>query len=128
MEEPKFDSQNLKSETRESRSFDVEKHPARGGFIYELYFATEAEAEEAVKAFWNTREGSESTRRGLQSGMLIPFKHEITNGDRTEPREVYSDDDFKKHPSKPFVVRFNGNTEGLKPKGEEALRKLGFIE
>lgn len=113
--------------TPESRTFEVEKTQARNGFIYTIHFATEAEAEEAVRAFWNAREGSEMTIKGLQSGMLKPFKHEITNGDRTSPREANSND-LAKYPGKPFVVQFNGNTEALMSRGEASLHQLGFIE
>ncbi|MBU6500632.1 MAG: hypothetical protein KGJ89_04235 [Patescibacteria group bacterium] len=114
-------------EERENPNFAVEKYPARNGFIYELHFATEAEAEEGVKAFWNAREGTGMARQGLKSGMLKPFKHDITSGDRTAPRQA-NPGDLRKHPDKPFVVQFNGNTEALSPNGEEALRSLGFIE
>ena len=122
MGDPKFEP-NKDSE----KSFGVEKYPVRNGFIYELYFATEAEAEEAIKAFWNAREGSEVVQRGLQSGMLKPSEHEITGGDRTFSRNALSRD-LVKHPDKPCIVQFNGNTEALSPKGEAALRQLGFIE
>ncbi len=106
MGDPKFDQPNKASETpinQEGHNFAAEKYPARNGFIYELHFATEAEAEEAVRAFWNARQGSEMTRRGLQSGMLQPFKHEITGGDRTSPRKAHSSD-LAKYPGKLFVV------------------------
>lgn len=124
MGDPKFDQSG---EERERHSIAVEKYPARNGFIYELYFVTEAEAEEGVRAFWNTREHSGMVRQGLQSGMLRPFNHDITSGDRTAPRKA-NPSDLRKHPDKPFVVQFNGNTEALSPEGEAALRSLNFIE
>ena len=127
---PKFDQLSKKLETpidQESYKFAIEKYPTENGFIYELYFSTEAEAREAVGAFWNAREDSEMTRRGLRSGMLQPFEHEITDGDRTTSREANASD-LAKHPEKPFIVQFNGNTGALRPEGEAALRKLGFIE
>ena len=61
--------------------------------------------------------------KGLESGILKPFKHEITGGDRTSPRINRS----KKHPDKLFVVQFNGNTGALSPNGEDTLRQIGFI-
>ena len=105
----------------EGLKYTVEKIPSDNGFIYDIYFASQEEAEKAVTEFWNTRESSESTIRGLESGMLKPFKHEITGGDRTSPGKGY------KYTNLPFRVQFNGNTKSLSPKGELALHKLGFI-
>ena len=45
----KFDQQNKGPETstnQEGHNFAAEKYPAGNGFVYELYFTTEAEAEE----------------------------------------------------------------------------------
>jgi hypothetical protein len=123
MEEPKFKNPN-----ESLKQFDVEKYPVHNGFIYEIHFKNEEEAAKAVKSFWNTRIGTAtSTLRGLESGMLKATKHQITSGDRTDPRKANSND-LQKHPDKPFVVQFNGNTDGLTPKSEDALRDLGFIE
>ncbi len=116
-----------KKSTQEIKNFTVEKYPTGNGFLYELYFNTQDDASQAVKDFWDTREGSELIRQGLQSGMLQPFKHQITSGDRTHPRKANASD-LQKHPGKTFVVQINGNTEALSPKGEAALKKLGFIE
>ncbi|MBX4191496.1 MAG: hypothetical protein KW804_01705 [Candidatus Doudnabacteria bacterium] len=107
---------------------EVVKIPVSDGFKYLIYFSTEQEANQAVTDFWNKRSGTESgTISGLQRGMLKATKHQITSGDRTDPKKL-SEAEQREHPGMLYRVEFNGNTDALNESGTEALRGLGLIE
>lgn len=125
MEQPKLDkTQEQMPKNHKDHNFEVVRN---FNGTYNLYFTTRAEAEDTVRNFWATRDESGSTTQSLQSGMLHPFNHEITNGDRTMCMEA-SPSQLLEHPGKQFIVHLNGNTGALNPKGVSALRQLGFIE
>jgi len=105
-------------------NFTFEKEPSGEGFIYHFYFATQEEAEKAIRDFWSAYEGGEGMVEGLESGMLDPWKHEINCGDKTLAGKSSAEKDSER----PFKVLFIGNTRALSPRGEAALRKIGFIE
>jgi len=107
---------------------EVVKYPSEGGFRYVIYFPTEEDAAKAIRDFWEARSKSGMIQSGLKSGMLVPIKHEaITSGDRTHSYLLRSAAQ-KEHPGMQYMVEFNGNEGAIRPEGEEALRKLGFIE
>ena len=58
--ESTFENQDNEPEESENKKFIVERferqsqrYPDERGFIYEIYFSSEEEAEKAVKDFWN---------------------------------------------------------------------------
>ncbi len=113
---------------QEKQEPDVERFPSGGGgcgFIYVAYFATEAQAAQAVRDFWAARSEGR-TNKNFESGMWDATKHQLTMGDRTHPYKSIGSL-AEKHPDKPFAVGFNGNTQSLSLKGEEALRTIGLL-
>ena len=112
---------------KENKNIEVARIPTKRGTVYILYFETESEAGDVVKAFWAIRSPLLAAV-GLEEGMLQATRHEITFGDRTSPRKINPGSaDESEHPGKTFYVSFNGNTLGLKPEGVEALRQLRII-
>ncbi|MFA5358396.1 MAG: hypothetical protein WC310_01080 [Patescibacteria group bacterium] len=117
-----------RSEMPPLQNFEVQKIPIGNGYIYNIFFKSPEEAEQAIKDFWGNVQNAESIQRNIGSGTLQPLKHAITLGDRTEARDISKHPDSEKHPGMAVYVNFNGNTMALSQRGEEALRKLGYIE
>jgi len=131
--EPKFNNPNVQPKapgTQESHSFEVVKYLVEGGANYVIYFPTEQEAAKAIRDFWDNRSGSDFSQTALKSGMFIPIKHSTyTEGDRTRSTMLTSgSSEIKEHPGMLYKVEFNGNEGAIRFRGEETLRKLGFIE
>lgn len=110
-------------EIQSTKKFEVKKVPRTNGFEYFIFFSSQEDADKAVKDFWKEFSDGKLTEN-FESGMWKP-SHELTYSQRTTPFISQSE---KEHPGMPFAVGFNGNTGALNKKGEEALRKLGFIE
>ncbi len=114
---------------RESvKAFEVVKYPDEGGFRYVIYFPTAQAAAKAIRDFWNAREGSRFAQSHLLSGTFTPIKHDTyTEGDRTHSY-LLSPSQREGHPGMQYMVEFNGNEGAIRDRGEEALKKLGFIK
>lgn len=115
---PEFEQPEIQA----SKKFEVNKRAAGNGFVYFVYFSNQEDAAKAIKDFWHEYSDGKLDRN-FESGMWNPM-HELTPGQRTDTFAVYGKD----HPGMTIGVTFNGNTGALNKKGEEALRKLGFIE